>query len=84
MTITPGIDFAKSSNGRSWQETVGETQFQEAVKAAMLEYASEQVNSAPAEAGWRMQGAHGFLRKLMSLGETQPVPKRTDTINLNR
>lgn len=82
MTITPGIDFAKSTHGRAWQEVVGEAQFQEAAKAAMLEYASEQSTSAPAELGWRIQGAQGFLRKLMSLGQTVTEAKRTDTINL--
>ncbi len=83
MKLTPGKDFTESVLGRTWQEVVGEAKFQDAAKAAMLEYTAELTQNTPAEAGLRLQGAQGFLRKLMGLGEKAETTPHKDTINLS-
>lgn len=84
LNLSPAKDFANTMHGKTWQEVVGETQFQEAAKVAMLECVSDFSNAAPNEAGYRLQGAQSFLRKLMSLCETKTTTGREDTLNLTR
>ncbi len=82
MSLNPAEDFLKTLHGKGWQEVVGEAQFQEAAKVAMLECARDFSSAAPAEAGYRLQGAQAFLRRLMELGKTKTTPVKPDTINL--
>jgi hypothetical protein len=80
VKLTPVKDFTESEHVRGWLERVSAPQFQNAVKAAMVEYSSR-LTGMPT-AGDRLAGAHDFLAILMSLGESKPVPQRNDTINL--
>jgi hypothetical protein len=82
MNLNPVQDFVKSEHVRGWLDRVAAPQFQEAVKAAMLEY-SKRLTGSPT-AGERLAGAHDFLATLMSLGESSPTPQRKDTINLSQ
>ncbi len=83
-TLQPRDDFRKSPHSKGWADLCSSPQFEDACKAAMLTMQLT-VLSVPMDAesardsANMLKGAHIFLRELMSLADSPPQTKPSNT-----
>lgn len=87
MNLDPVKRFRDSPQVSGWNDFVASNQFQDAALAALWLTERnlaipEDVNDAAANF-FRVQGAHDFLRNLMSLAETELPPPKKRSYNID-